>query len=543
MKQIEIIKTYAQKNCLVVDPDPEARAMLKRILFDFGVEHIDMAGGAESAMELCERKQYDLVISDANLGSGKSGQQLLEELRHHKLLLNRSLFILMTSENAVQNVLHAIEFEPDDVIQKPVNRESLRPRLDQALMRNEYLAPVKEALDLDRPRKAIALAEDLVSHPHRFRNDTCKILVDLYMRNKQYDDAEYILQSMDNTLWTQLELAGIAYHREQFSEAENQFKNILSETPYCVEAKDFLAKIYERTHRTIQSQQALLEAVKLSPLSPQRQRELGRISLEIDEENTASHAYRAAVKYAKNSLQECPDDYLNLAESLTKLSYKVSDSKAKSLLDEAKNYLEDNSKRFRNHPIAKMRGLLSEACLNEKNGDALAADQSTAAAIDIHKTMKYSVIENSSIQLCIDCAKAFMDRGYYDEGEFILEQLSQNDHSSEILQRIDRLRRVPQTKDGIAHAARLNKEGISLYKKGLHEEAADSFYKVLKELPNHLGLNLNLAQALLSTAKTRELSEAERHTLKDCFRRVGDIPETDSHYERIQYLRKRFEKI
>jgi DNA-binding response OmpR family regulator len=543
MKQIDIIRTYAQKRCLVVDPDPEARAMLKRILGDFGVERVEMSGGAHHAIELCERQHYDLVLCDANLGAGDTGQQLLEELRHQHLLANRSLFILITGEKTVQNVLHAIEFEPDDVIQKPINRESLRPRLDQAVLRNEYLAAIKEALDEGRTGRAIGAAEELAAQAGRFRTDACKVLVELYMRNSQLDDAEGLLQSMDESLWTRLELAEIDYHREQFAEAETKFKDILLDTPYCVEAKDFLAKIYERTHRTIQSQQALLEAVQLAPLSPQRQRELGRISLEIDEENTAAHAYRAAIKHAKNSRQECPDDFLNLAESLTKLSSKVSDQKAASLLSEAKEQIELSSKRFRSHPIAQMRSLLSEADLHEINEDSDAAEKATASALELHQGIKYSTIENSSTQLCIDCAKGFMNRGYYDEGEYILEQLSKKEHSSDIVQRIDRLRRVPETKEGIAHAARLNKEGIQLYKQNRHEDAMHSFYNVHKELPNHLGLNLNLAQAIISVAKTKELSEQEKSTLKDCFRRVGQLPDSDSHYERYQYLVKRYEKL
>jgi len=519
--------------------------MQKRILSDFGVESIDMSGSAEQAVELCERKQYDLVFCDANLGANKSGQLLLEELRHHRLLSNRSLFALITGENAVQNVLHAIEFEPDDVIQKPLNRESLRPRLDQAVLRNEYLAAVMEALDRGKIGKAIAEAESLAQQKHRFQNDAYKLLTELYMRNAQYDEAHNTLQAMDetnNSLWIEIIQAEIAFYREDFRDAEQRFKHVSNESPYSVEAKDFLAKIYERTHRPIQSQQALLEAVQLSPLSPLRQRELGRMSKEIDEENTAAHAYRAAIKCAKNSVQESADDYLNLAESLTKLSSKVSEAKAKEYIEEATTNLNDANKRFGKNPIVKMRSLLAEADVHELNKKYEKVKRSTEQALEIHHNTRYSVIENSAIQLCIDCAKAFMEHGYYDEGETILEQLSKREHSADAEQRIDRLRRVPQTKEGIAHAARLNKEGITFYKKGAIEDAARSFYTVLKELPNHLGLNLNLIQALLSIGKSRELKEHEKNTLKDCFRRVGQLPESDSHFERYQYLLKRYQK-
>jgi len=112
MKQIDIIKTYGQKRCLVVDDVPDIRASLKRILIDFGSVNVDTAGNAEEAIDICQRNQYDIVLSDYNLGSSKNGQQLLEELRFHGLLKNTALYIMITAESASQYVLHALEYQP-----------------------------------------------------------------------------------------------------------------------------------------------------------------------------------------------------------------------------------------------------------------------------------------------------------------------------------------------------------------------------------------------------------------------------------------------
>ena len=94
MKQIDIIKTYRQKKCLVVDDVPDIRASLKRILIDYGSSDVDMAGSAEEAIEICEKKYYDIVLADYNLGPGKNGQQLLEELRFHGRLKHTAMFLL-----------------------------------------------------------------------------------------------------------------------------------------------------------------------------------------------------------------------------------------------------------------------------------------------------------------------------------------------------------------------------------------------------------------------------------------------------------------
>ncbi len=546
MKQIDIIRTYAQKRCLVVDDVPDARAMLKRILVDFGATEVDTVGNAAEAIDLCLKRQYDIVIADYNLGQGKNGQQLLEELRYQGLLRNTALYIMITAESASHYVLHALENEPDDFLQKPVNRDSLRPRLDQALLKNEYLREIKQALDDDKIGRAIAAASAIVKKPHRFQNETRKILAELYLKNRQPDEAEAIYAGLDDErlpLWAELGLAKADYQRQHFDDAEKRLGAIIREHAYCVDAHDLLARVYEATHRANQSQHALQNAVKISPRSASRQRELGRVSLEINDENASVHAFRSAIKHSKNSCQEVPDDFVNLAEGLVRLSSKSSEESAKALLDEAKTQLASAEKRYGKHPIVQMRSKLIEAEMCAKAGDTEGADSCTADAIALHANMKYSVIGNTSMQLCIECAKGFMARGCYDEGEAILQELARLNVDPEHAIKIDKLLREPATKEGMAYAAKRNKEGIDHYEKGDIEAALSSFQEVLRELPNHVGLNLNLIQALVGKTKMSALDDSELAMLNSCFQRIGAIGENSNYYKRFAYLRKRYERL
>ena len=546
MKQIDIIRTYAQKRCLIVDDVPDVRAQLKRIMVDFGTDATDTAGNAEEAIDLCEKNNYDIVISDYNLGKGKSGQQLLEELRYHRLLRNTSIFIMITAENASHYVLHALEHEPDDFLQKPVNRESLRPRLDSALLKNEYLFKVKEAIDQGKLDRAITIAEKIAAKPHKFQVDSKKILAELYLKNKQADEAATVYASIDANrppLWLELGLARINYLQHDYDNAERKLNQIIASNPHYVEAQDLLAKVLEKTHRTESSQQALINAVKISPRSAVRQRELGRVSLDIEDETTSVHAFRSAIKHSKNSCYEIPDDHLNLAEGLVKLSKKVNPTEAKAHLREAQESLTHTEKRSNTHPVVMMRNRLLEAELAESLGQSEQANQAVTDALELHKNMRYSVISNTSFQLCIDCAKGFMDRGYYDEGEAILQELARINENNEYALKIDRLLRVPQTKEGIEYAAKLNKEGIHFYEREKLDEAIRSFKNVLKELPNHTGLNLNLIQALISKTKQSTLNDQETDTLHSCFKRIGEVSETDHFFKRHQYLKKRYLRL
>jgi len=344
-------------------------------------------------------------------------------------------------------------------------------------------------------------------------------------------------------LWADLGLSKAHYLNKEYAAAEERLNNITAQNSYCVEAKDLLAQLFEQTHRPIKSQQALIEAVKISPRSANRQRELGRVSLNIDDENTSIHAYRSAIKHAKNSHHESPDDFINLAEGLVKLSKKSDDKASRTLLKEAQTALSTADKKLSANPISQMRNKLVEAEMFDRANKPDKAESKTLEALDIHKNMKYRVIAKTSIQLCIDCAKSFMGRGYYDEGEAILSELAAVNDDASLALRIDKLRRVPQTKEGIAYAAKRNKEGIKFYEKEDIDGAISSFREVLRELPNHIGLNLNLIQAFISKAKNSALTKAEFELLKSCFQRIGKVDEQATHFKRYSYLEKRFAKL
>ncbi len=546
MKQIDIIRTYAQKRCLVVDDVPDARAQLMRILKDYGVTEVDSVGNAEEAIDFCERRQYDIVIADYNLGQGKNGQQLLEELRFNNMLKNTSLFIMITAENASHDVLAALEYSPDDFLQKPISRDSLRPRLDNALLKSEYLSPIKQALDNRNTNKAISKAAQIAPKPHKFQSEARRILSELYLKANEPDQAAEVYAELGDErfpLWAEMGLAKVDYLKKNYPASEKRLNAIISDNPYCVEAQDLLALIFEQTNRPIQSQHALIQAVKVAPRSANRQRELGRVSLTVEDENTCVHAYRSAIRHSKHSCHESPEDFVNLAEGLVKLSKKSDETTARALMKEAQASLSSAEKKLGKNPIALMRNKLVDAEVQDKLGANDKAQAATNEALELHKDMKYRVIGNTSIQLCIDCAKSFMDRGYSDEGEAILTELAAINNDDALSLRIDKLRRVPQTKEGIAYAAKRNKEGISFYEKNELESAISSFRDVLRDLPNHTGLNLNLIQAFISKNKSDPLSSSELNTLDTCFQRIGKVDESAPHFKRYAYLQKRFVKL
>jgi len=545
MKQIDIIKTYSQKRCLVVDDVPDIRASLKRILVDFGSTNIDTAGNADEAIDLCQRFQYDIVLADYNLGSSKNGQQLLEELRFHGLLRNTSLYIMITAETAVQSVLHALEYQPDDYLNKPISRDTLRPRLDQALLKNEALLVAKKALDQKKPRKAIAACEKLIAKNDRYTNEARKMLGELHIQQQNYEEAlgVYSQITADRTpIWATLGIAQAKFGLEQFEATEALLNKLIDENPLCIEAQDLLARVFEAQQNYGRAQQTLINAIKISPRSADRQREMGRVSQETGDEQLAAHAYRAALKYSKNTCHERPEDYLSLSQSLTNLLRENSANTGTAAV-EILETLKQAEKRFGKQPLVQIRGKLVEADLYQIQKKD---DQSRAVlndALDAHGAMSLSAVQNTSIELCIDCAKAFMALGEYEAGEQLLHEVARLNSDPKIAISIDKLLREPLSQEGIQFAAKLNRQGIQFYQQKKYNEAIDSFRHVLKELPNHIGLNLNLIQAIISKNKNGDISDAECEIVASSLQRIGKIEHGSNYAERYQYIVRQYEKL
>ncbi|WP_156490400.1 response regulator, partial [Oleiphilus sp. HI0086] len=129
-RQIQLAKYYRNLRFLVVDDFENFRLSIRQMIRAFGVESIEVAGNGEDAVARCEHEEFDIILCDYNLGPGKSGQQVLEELRHNKILKHTGIFILITAETSKDMVMGALEYLPDGYITKPITKAVLQKRLD-----------------------------------------------------------------------------------------------------------------------------------------------------------------------------------------------------------------------------------------------------------------------------------------------------------------------------------------------------------------------------------------------------------------------------
>ena len=232
IRQIDIVKIYSNKKCLVIDDFPEIRGSLTRTLKNFGVHSVDTAANGEEAIKACGKRKYDIVLCDYNLGAGKDGQQILEEVRFLRVLLMTSLFVMITGESSREMVLGALECQPDDYITKPYTQQSLKVRLNKAIIRHEALIHIKRNISDGEYQQALNSCNELIGQGSRYAADCLKMKGQLHFLLKQLKEAKQMYESVLSKkpmVWAKLGLAKTQLELGNLESAEDVLKSISAE--------------------------------------------------------------------------------------------------------------------------------------------------------------------------------------------------------------------------------------------------------------------------------------------------------------------------
>lgn len=314
---------FSNKKALLIEDMAEARIMQRKMLTDFGFTSIEIAMKAETAIGLLKNKSFDVILSDYNLGNGKDGQQLLEEVRHSGLIPHTATYLMVTAETSIEMVMGAIEFQPDGYITKPFSQAVLQRRLNKLLETKQRLLKVNEALDIGDYKEAIKAATLAMKKYPSLIGKCERIIGDSLLELKKYDEALSLFNKTVKSRkmpWALFGKAKSYFFMGKLEKAEQHFRQLMLDNRFFVSAYDWLAKTQMAQKKTEDAQATLIEAIGKSPKNILRQMELGRISLLLKDNLVAEMAYRHAVLLAKNSCYNTAQAYLCHLESLARIS-------------------------------------------------------------------------------------------------------------------------------------------------------------------------------------------------------------------------------
>ncbi|WP_028884964.1 tetratricopeptide repeat-containing response regulator [Teredinibacter turnerae] len=541
LRQIDIVKIYNNKKCLIVDDFPEIRGSLTRTLRTFGVNSVDTAANGEEAIRACSFKKYDIVLCDYNLGAGKDGQQILEEVRYLRVLLMTSLFVMITGESSREMVLGALECQPDDYITKPYTQQSLRVRLNKAIVRHETLLPIKKFISDGDYRAALDTCNQMIADNSRYAGDCLKIKGQLHFLLKQLKEAQKLYESVlgkKPLVWAKLGMGKTQLALGNYDSAEEILNSIIEEDERYVEAHDLLAEVHKERKDLAAAQRATENATRVSPKSVLRHRQLAELADQNNDDEIALKSHQNAIKWGFNSCHESEQDYFNYARKVSEVVQGDNSSNAKNLTRQGHNFLDRARKRFADRPEIAVQAQLVEIQLHLGSGEQKKAE----AAVDKAREM-YNDLATPPVETSLEMARTLHAMNNEDEARELLTHLAaRHENDPDILQMIDGITGEPISDKGKVVATKLTKAGIEHYETKNFAEAIDVFMEALANYPKHIGLNLNLIQAILADTEANGFSERYEKLCRRSLRAVGTVGPDHKQHKRYAFLTRQLGK-
>lgn len=534
IQQIDIIKIYEKKRCLIVDDLTEVRAAYKRMLKSFGVKDIDTAASGHQAMEMVEARQYGIIICDYNLGDSKDGQQVLEELRHMQLLKYTTLFVIITAETSREMVLGAIENQPDDYITKPISQQMMRKRLDRALLKHEEFYQIKAAMDSKSYSRAIKLCDEKIEEKNKYQWESIRYKAQIYWLMKEAQKAREIYENVleeKSFAWAKIGLARTLLEDGLTEEVETILKDLIKDEYRYIEAHDILSEYYEKVNEFEKAQEATSTATELSPKSILRHRRLAGLAEINHDHETCLKAYEEAIRWNYNSCHADAEDYLGLARKTVHVTKGRKDREAIEKTKKALNMLDRMTKRFPERKNTVKSGLIeSQLHANQDKEHFARSALETAEA-------EYNLLEPKDVDSRLDFAQSHLMVGdrkkAYKELHLISKEFKQD---PKVLEKIDMISEEPISVVGKQCAADLSRAGIKAYKDKSYDKSLSIFHDALKMFPNHIGVNLNMVQVALAKAAIDGVDAHLYESCKECLLNVDSIGRDHKQFERFNYL-------
>ncbi|CAN7315527.1 response regulator [Pseudoduganella sp. LjRoot289] len=398
---------YSNLTVLIIDPNQGMRASIHNMLTQVSITKVDQAVSAGTAIRALGIKNYDVILCEYDLGSaggneaGQDGQQLLEDLRLHRVISQWAIFIMLTSEGVYSKVVSAAELLPTDYILKPFTVDVLSQRIGRALERRATFLPVYQMIGQGKAREAIAACLAAEAAQPRYATDYARLRAELLMSLDRMPEAEqaYIGIVASKPLgWAQLGQARCAFALKRYPDAQAQLEALLAANPKLMAAYDLLAQVLRAQRKDDSAKQVLEDAIAISPHMVSRLRNLGEVSLAVGDIDSAEKAFKQVVAKAKYSEFRDPADHVNLVRTLVK---KGDGSGASAVI-------RDMERSLRSGPGTEVCRAYSAAMVQELNGntDKAAAELAKAMAVLSEAT---GMSSNLKLGLAHSCLANRMD--------------------------------------------------------------------------------------------------------------------------------------
>jgi DNA-binding NarL/FixJ family response regulator/Tfp pilus assembly protein PilF len=488
-----------QLSVLIVDPNAGLRANLQNMLNQSGVTRIESAVNASTAIKALGRKSFDVILCEYELGSGttsnegQDGQQLLEDLRHHRIIPPWAIFIMLTAEGAYGKVVSAAELTPTDYILKPFTAQVLHERIQKAVARRTALLPVYQLIAQGRAREAIDAAIESARTRPAYALDFARLRAELHTSLKEHELAETVygdVLAIKPVGWARLGLARAIAAQGRTLDAIPLLEQLVADNPRLMAAYDLLARCQQERGDAALAKKTLEDAVAISPYVVRRLRKLGEVALEAGDADGAEKSFRQVVTRSRYSEFRNPEDHVNLVRALV----------GKGDPAGASTVIRDLERSLRGTPAADTCKAISVALVHDAAGNAAAAVKELKTAVDAVRAGD-PLSPNMRVGLAQSCLAHRMDD---EASEMMLGALNGGDDALSAQQALNVFVKAgrPDLADGMGRQLRAQAQillGVADEKRNMGDVrgAVQTLLEALHMAPNNLQVMIAVVGGVL----------------------------------------------
>lgn len=289
---------------LIIDDALTVRQSLRSILGQLGIIRVETSATIGEARRRLDSARFDIILCDYHFGSGTTGQEFLEELRHAGSLPLSTVFFMITAEASYERVVSVAEIAPDDYLLKPFTSGQLGERLLRAWRKKKYLNPIYREIEANRLEQAVYVAQARLEEGGPFRADVARLLAGLLVELGRNNEALAIYEKLleDKVIpWAKLGLARVYSSTGRQAEAEKIMQGIVESNDMYVDAYDQLAAHYIQEGREKEAMEVMEKALKVTPHNLERLQKAGQMAYRLGENDKARQFLEKAVAHGGNS--------------------------------------------------------------------------------------------------------------------------------------------------------------------------------------------------------------------------------------------------
>ena len=535
-------KIFSKAKILIVEEQPLAQSYMKQSLEGLGFRQLRFAEHAIAAKEQCQVEQFDLIVCSFNLSKHQDGYQLYEELKVKRYIKSSTGFIFISAETSGSLVHSVLELQPDDFLVKPYTIYELKNRIEKVLMRKYHLQRVYQLIDDDNDSKAIKHIDELLQNKS---NTYSAILLRLkgnaLLRLKRNEDAKAFFKSVLNIqkfTWAKVGLVEALIANNEHILAQRMLKTMLQRNETRLVALDLLGRLEVKLNQFDEAQAFFSQAVNIAPRNISRQKALSHVSLLNHDYEKNYLTQKDIANYAKHSIHDHPDVYLNAARAGIDFALTTDQSDQVNRISRQTNqYLNDLKQQFPNSNNQTQIDVLNARLHYLKD-----EHQKAKALIE---QLDESDTQIRSVDGALDKAKAFHELGFHNKAQMLFNQIITHCERHPSVSDPVYVRYIQQQqterRDIKMGPKELNNHAVSHFNKGQLNVALEAFTQAFRVMPKNASIALNLLQCLFDNN-----GQGQSFNLvlaKKCYRLLSKHTLEDEQAARFEKIKARAAKM